>query len=25
MMDYGMVNGPKVMQQALDLIEEAKK
>ena len=25
MMDYGMVNGAKVMQQALDLIEAAKK
>lgn len=25
MQDYGMVNGPKVMQQALDLIEAAKK
>ena len=24
MMDYGMVNGAKVMQQALDLIEEHK-
>mgnify|MGYP002626297209 CR=1 FL=1 len=25
MQDYGMVNGPKVMQMALDLIEAAKK